>query len=35
MDVLVMEDTVVRKDQMPKVVSSAERTTYLATFERD
>jgi carbamoyltransferase len=35
MDVLVLEDIVVRKDQMPKVVSPAERTTYLATFERD
>lgn len=35
MDVLVLEDFVVRKDQMPKVFSAAERATHLATFERD
>ena len=35
MDVLVLEDIVVRKDQMPKVVSPAERTRYLARFEPD
>jgi carbamoyltransferase len=35
MDVLVLEDFVLQKEQMPKVVSEAERARYLAAFEAD
>jgi len=35
MDALVLEDFVLRKEQMPNVLSAAEREKHLAAFERD
>jgi carbamoyltransferase len=35
MDALVLEDFVLRKEQMPKVLSEAEREKHLAAFEPD
>ena len=35
MDVLVLEDCVLRKEQMPQAISEAGRASHLATFEPD
>jgi carbamoyltransferase len=35
MDALVLEDFVLRKEQMPKAVTEAEREKYLAQFQPD
>jgi carbamoyltransferase len=35
MDVLVLEDHVLRKEQMPNILSAAQRASYLAAFEPD
>jgi hypothetical protein len=35
MDALVLEDFVLRKEQMPKALTDAERGKYLAQFQLD
>jgi carbamoyltransferase len=35
MDVLVLEDFVLRKEQMPKTLTESERAKHLARFELD